>query len=155
MKKIISCLITILMIFTLSGCGTSNGSNNHGDFLKLLDDNADIRWNICTQADTKYVEQSGDYVFFLMYSKEDLGSDNIEKNLSKAFAENAKQGAKVEDIVNSMLEADTEELGLISMPVEEGLLNGFTGEIKGFEEGYVFSPMIGSIPFIGYVFKLK
>ena len=42
-----------------------------------------------------------------------------------------------------------------SMPVEEGWLNGFDHEITGFAEGAVFSPMIGAIPFVGYVFKLN
>ena len=42
------------------------------------------------------------------------------------------------------------------MPVEEGGLNGFgDAEITGFKEGAMFGPMIGSIPFIGYVFELK
>ena len=41
-----------------------------------------------------------------------------------------------------------------AMPVEEGFLNGFDEEVKGFSEGAMFGPMIGTIPFIGYVFKL-
>jgi len=42
-----------------------------------------------------------------------------------------------------------------SMPVEQGLLSGFGNtEITGFEEGVMFAPMIGSIPFVGYVFDL-
>jgi hypothetical protein len=41
------------------------------------------------------------------------------------------------------------------MEVEPGLLNGFdNAEITGFEEGVLFAPMIGSIPFVGYVFTL-
>ncbi|MBQ9737679.1 MAG: hypothetical protein IJV86_04700 [Clostridia bacterium] len=40
-------------------------------------------------------------------------------------------------------------------PVSEGLLSGFGNtEIKGFKEGAMFAPMIGSIPFVGYVFEL-
>lgn len=42
-----------------------------------------------------------------------------------------------------------------TMEVEEGYLNGFTSEITGFKEGYMFGPAIGSIPFIGYVFDTK
>ena len=42
-----------------------------------------------------------------------------------------------------------------SMPVEEGYLNGFTAEITGFGEGAMFAPVIGSIPFIGYIFKVS
>lgn len=41
------------------------------------------------------------------------------------------------------------------MPVEPGLLSGFDNyEVTGFEEGATFGPMMGSIPFVGYVFKL-
>ena len=40
-------------------------------------------------------------------------------------------------------------------PVSEGLLSGFgNAEITGFKEGAMFAPMIGSIPFVGYVFEL-
>lgn len=40
----------------------------------------------------------------------------------------------------------------MTMEVEEGLLTGFSAEITGFEQGVMFSPMIGSIPFVGYIF---
>ena len=41
------------------------------------------------------------------------------------------------------------------MPVEPGLLTGFGNEeIKGFKEGTMFSPIIGSIPFVGYIFRV-
>ena len=41
-------------------------------------------------------------------------------------------------------------------PVEPGLLMGFdNAEITGFEEGVMFGPMMGTIPFVGYVFVLE
>ncbi len=44
----------------------------------------------------------------------------------------------------------------VTMAVEPGLLSGFgNAEIKGFKEGATFGPMIGSVPFIGYVFVLE
>lgn len=40
--------------------------------------------------------------------------------------------------------------------VEEGLLTGFgNAEITGFDSGVMFAPVIGSIPFVGYVFSLE
>ena len=43
-----------------------------------------------------------------------------------------------------------------AMPVEEGYLTGFGNtEITGFSEGVMFAPMIGTIPFVGYVFVLE
>ncbi len=43
-----------------------------------------------------------------------------------------------------------------TMAVEPGYLTGFgNAEIKGFKEGAMFSPMIGTIPFVGYIFTLE
>jgi len=42
-----------------------------------------------------------------------------------------------------------------TMPVEEGFLQGFDADITGFKQGTVFMPMIGSIPFVGYLFELE
>ncbi|MBO5452744.1 MAG: hypothetical protein J6A69_02130 [Clostridia bacterium] len=42
-----------------------------------------------------------------------------------------------------------------AMAVEPGYLSGFDAEITGFKEAAAFMPMIGSIPFIGYVFILE
>ena len=43
-----------------------------------------------------------------------------------------------------------------AMAVEPGFLTGFDNtEIKGFKEGAMFAPMIGTIPFVGYVFTLE
>ena len=38
---------------------------------------------------------------------------------------------------------------------EAGYLRGFDEEISGFKDGYVMGPMIGSIPFVGYVFQTE
>lgn len=42
-----------------------------------------------------------------------------------------------------------------AMEVEPGFLTGFdNAEITGFESGAMFGPMMGTIPFVGYVFDL-
>lgn len=41
------------------------------------------------------------------------------------------------------------------MEMEEGYLAGFTEEIHGFKECATFAPMIGTIPFVGYIFTLE
>ena len=41
-------------------------------------------------------------------------------------------------------------------PIESGLLSGFdNAEITGFKEGCMFGPMMGTIPFVGYIFVLE
>ena len=48
------------------------------------------------------------------------------------------------------------EFSPATMEVQPGYLSGFGNvEIKGFKEGAMFGPMIGSVPFIGYVFFLE
>ena len=42
-----------------------------------------------------------------------------------------------------------------ALAVEPGYLAGFdNAEITGFESGVMFAPMMGTIPFVGYVFEL-
>lgn len=66
---------------------------------------------------------------------------------------NASSATDVNAIVDDLLANVSTELDLVKMDVVPGYLNGFTEEINGFEQGVMFSPMIGSVPFVGYVFK--
>lgn len=52
--------------------------------------------------------------------------------------------------------SDLSVLSMGAMEVEPGLLTGFdNAEINGFKEGAMFAPMMGTIPFVGYVFTLE
>ena len=68
-------------------------------------------------------------------------------------SDNAGTAQEIADrlIVNEII-----EFAGATMPVEPGLLAGFdNAEITGFEEGVMFSPMMGTIPFVGYIFTLE
>lgn len=72
------------------------------------------------------------------------------------FKAKAASGMSAEGIANALLENPAIKFMGGAMPVEEGLLSGFDNtEIKGFKSGATFMPMIGSIPFVGYVFELE
>ncbi len=58
------------------------------------------------------------------------------------------------EIADMMIAGDAVPFMAGAVPMEEGFLNGFNEEIKGFEEATMFGPMIGTIPFVGYIFKL-
>ncbi|MBQ9979465.1 MAG: hypothetical protein IJP23_00165 [Oscillospiraceae bacterium] len=66
--------------------------------------------------------------------------------------------AGAEAVANAVLGCEllaNSEIALMAMPIEGGFLSGFDNvEITGFSEGAMFAPMIGSIPFVGYVFVL-
>ncbi|MBQ7385192.1 MAG: hypothetical protein IJW04_01660 [Ruminococcus sp.] len=59
-----------------------------------------------------------------------------------------------QEIADALLTNEVIQFMPASMPVEEGFLNGFNEEIKGFEEGVMFGPAIGTIPFVGYIFTV-
>lgn len=72
------------------------------------------------------------------------------------FTDKVNSGSyqSLEDLAAAMSEADYLPFAPAYMQVEPGYLNGFTEEITGFEEGFMFGPSIGSIPFVGYVFTV-
>lgn len=82
--------------------------------------------------------------------------DNIAGNVAKEFTAVAQGASSTDDIADKLMnsEALSDAPGFGMMPVEPGFLNGFSSEISGFAEGTQFSPMIGTIPFMGFVFKL-
>lgn len=92
---------------------------------------------------------------------EDAGSDisgeTVGTLLAEEFhvikAENAEITAQ--EMADKILANPMIQFGGASMEIEEGLLTGFgNAEITGFNNGVMFAPMIGTIPFVGYVFTL-
>lgn len=84
--------------------------------------------------------------------------DTVGTMLAEEFhalkAENAAITAQ--EMADAILANPMIQFGGATMEVEEGLLTGFgNAEITGFNSGVMFAPMIGSIPFVGYVFELE
>lgn len=85
----------------------------------------------------------------------EVNRDTVSNILLADFKERAKAD-NTETIASALLANSVIAFMGATMPVEEGLLNGFgNAEITGFKEATMFAPMIGSIAFIGYVFELK
>lgn len=135
-------------------------NTNTKKFIENLKKSANLRWNICVEAEEMIVGSSGNKVFFLMCNRslEEEGSDKSESDgnaLLKEFIKVASSLNTAEEIANAVIKSPVLPFQPMVMPVEPGLLNGFdNNEITGFKDGVVFAPMIGSIPFIGYVFVL-
>jgi len=80
----------------------------------------------------------------------------IGTKLATEFKEIAADFDTSEEIATKLSQNEAVTFSPATMPVEEGMLTGFGNtEIKGFSEGTMFSPMIGTIPFVSYVFVLK
>lgn len=92
------------------------------------------------------------------------GSDNTTNSTSDAntvaeklqiqFTEEIKNDTNIENVANTLITNPVfQDISMGVIPVEEGFLNGFNGEINGFTSGVMFAPMIGTIPFVGYIFE--
>lgn len=80
----------------------------------------------------------------------------LGKTLLADFKAKAASGMGIQEIAEGLLANPAIKFVGGAMPVEEGLLSGFdNAEIRGFKNGVMFAPMIGSIPFVGYVFELE
>lgn len=67
----------------------------------------------------------------------------------------ANSGKSIEDIANAVITHESIQFMGGTNPIEEGFLSGFDNfEVKGFSKGIMFGPMMGTIPFVGYVFEL-
>ncbi len=88
----------------------------------------------------------------------DNSTDTLGNTLYKDFLSKAEANPDIstEELANQIIANPVIQFGPAVMPVEAGgYLPGFTTEISGFKSGAMFAPMIGSIPFVGYVFELE
>ncbi len=88
---------------------------------------------------------------------EEIKADTVGTKLYVDFKEKAEadSAATAQSLADAVMTNPMIQFMPMTMPVEQGLLSGFgNAEIKGFKEGVMFGPAIGSIAFIGYVFTL-
>ena len=78
----------------------------------------------------------------------------VGNTLLAAFKANS--GGSALSVAESLSSNPAIKVSVGAMEIEPGYLTGFDNtEITGFKEGAVFMPMIGTIPFVGYVFTLE
>lgn len=77
------------------------------------------------------------------------------QKLLQSYQSLAKTETSPAAIAEALLADDALPFEGVSISVEPGELMGFTAPVTDFAEGAVFAPVIGSIPFIGYIFRLN
>ena len=81
-------------------------------------------------------------------------ADSVAQILASDFKNIVKDTKEPQELADKLLTNAVIKFKGATMPVEQGPLNGFSEDIKGFEKGVMFSPMIGTIPFVGYIFTV-
>lgn len=187
MKKIISILLVIVMIFALVACGGKNKVDE-----QVNEDGGQVQENVNTETDKDEVKEENPEDD----KKDEKNPANVTDKKPEAKPEvkpevkpeekpatkpeikpeekpapqastageklladfNAKAGSASSAM--ALAEAISQNaiipFSAMAVPVEPGFLAGFGNtEIKGFKEGAMFGPVIGSVPFVGYVFALE
>lgn len=149
-------------------------------FMTTLKDNANLRWNVCVEADYLQMGAYGSTVYLLMYPAymdEELGGSGAEVTApaeADIIAPEVEAGTQGETLWNSFVEGMDANPGSAAVDMafwlatdpsitfdagaaemEPGYLQGFTEEITDFKAAAIFCPMISSQAFVGYVFELE
>ena len=133
MKKIIAIILTLIVALSFASCKkTTPADTDTSDSMSVQTDGATD--NTAVSDGVKPAEI-------------------LEGNFKKAVENGSDKTA--EELAAAVIDDERIPYACMTMPVEEGYLNGFSEEITGFEEGANFGPVIGTIPFVGYVFKLS
>ena len=162
MKRILVKILSVAMAANLvaCGCGTANnndtGVENTTEELPVEDPgNAPAAAPEDTPAEMPTPEVGEETQ--TEENGADISGETIGALLAQEFhaikAENPEITAQ--EMADKILSNPVIQFGGASMEVQEGLLTGFGNtEITGFNSGVMFAPMIGTIPFVGYVFTL-
>ena len=145
MKKLTVAALLVAMSLSLAACGGNNNGQDNVNDTQNVTENVDTQTqddedSVNADADTEMVDDTE-------------GAVAVEGTVGQVLKDDFLTQVELADalIANPII-----PFAGATMPVEEGLLNGFGNtEVTGFSEGVMFAPMIGSIPFVGYVFTLE
>lgn len=83
----------------------------------------------------------------------DLTADTQGTKLAVEFKNQLSKTTDLNEIANNM--ANFTEITCMVENFEPGYFPGFDTEITGFKQAVGFLPMIGSIPFVSYIFEVE
>jgi len=159
MKRSIALILAALISASLVACG--NGTNDDGKDSTSGTESVSVSDTADTvdTADTADTEDTADTA----NTEADTADTDVvegETDGSKLYgifedAITANPDATLEELANAVCSSGIPPFAVMPAPMEEGWLNGFDAEsITGFSECVAIAPMMSTIPFLGYIFKL-
>ena len=161
MKRLLVAMLTVAMAANLvaCGCGTTNNNDAQVEQYAVLEEDPTMNQPAAAPEDTPAEMPTPSVDAESAVEDENaVSGDTVGAMLAEEFhalkAENPEISAQ--EMADAILANPMIQFGGATMEVEPGLLTGFgNAEITGFSNGVMFAPMIGSIPFVGYVFTLE
>lgn len=134
MKKLFTILLAAAMLFALGACGSDAAVDPTGE----------------SAAQTPVPEQTMEPEAEVS----DAGK-TVASQLTEAFvAEMERTDSNVDEVVWALMEHEAVGTSMDSMDVTDTMLNGFSEEIPEYISGRMIAPIIGSIPFVSYIFEV-
>ena len=157
MKKLLVSMLCMAIAANLVACGC--GTTNNGNGI-VAEEDANMNQPAAAPEDTPAEMPTptvGDETTTPEVGAE-VSGDTVGTMLAEEFHALKTENAEItaQEMADAILANPMIQFAGATMEVEAGLLTGFgNAEITGFNSGVMFAPMIGSIPFVGYVFTLE
>ena len=142
MKKIIALLLAAILMLSLAACAENKP--------EATEDTSSSETTAPTEATTEAPTETTEE------SSVSTDADTLGQTLRAAFldAMDTNPEATTLEIAETLIGNPAIQFMPVTEPIVPGYLAGFTADIDGFAEGALFAPMIGSIAFVGYIFRL-
>ena len=142
MKKIIALLLAAILMLSLAACAESKP--------EATEDTSSSETTAPTETTTEEPTET------TTEPSVSADGDTLGQTLRAAFldAMDTNPEATTLEIAETLIGNPAIQFMPVTEPIVPGYLSGFTADIDGFAEGALFAPMIGSIAFVGYIFRL-
>lgn len=173
MKKIIAFSLALTLLGAFTSCGKEEESLSSDSSVASESSEAQTEPEEPTEepeSQTEPDDPSGDFSGILVgtvpsggeggsgsdESKAPIGDDSPAKVLHAQFVDIVSDGNShtTAEIAEALAANEMLPFNTATLEMSEGWINGFTEEISGFKSATFFGPMIGTIPFVGYIFEL-
>lgn len=142
MKKIIALLLAAILMLSLAACAENKP--------EATEDTSSSETTAPTESTTEAPTEATEE------PSVSTDADTLGQTLRAAFldAMDTNPEATTLEIAETLIGNPAIQFMPVTEPIVPGYLAGFTADIDGFAEGALFAPMIGSIAFVGYIFRL-
>ena len=156
MKKTLLAIIFALLVVSLVACGTKkDDGKDTNDAIKDTESVTDTDTNAPETDATTDTDGATDTDGTKDTEAETDADGLLSDSVVNAFFKKAKDGMTAEEIANEMVKDGETEGYVVSVMDADSYFMGFgNAEITGYAEAARFSPMIGTIPFMAYIFIL-
>ena len=151
-RRWLACLLAVSMVLALGACGNKENNADAGSTESSVESSVEEDNTVPSVEET--VESTAENEAESPAQDVETIGTIIKNDFQTIVAEN--EGLTAEEIAAKICENENLVINPVAMKVDPGLLSGFDNfEVKGFRDGAIFAPMIGSIPFVGYVFVME